>query len=70
METKSNIAIYLPDAEAEQFLLFQEHFDTFSVLLKAGVFSVRGGSVVIHFDQNGVLQNIGRADTLYSRKHV
>lgn len=70
MATKTDIAIYLPDAEAAQFLLFQEHFETFSVMLKSGVFAMRGGNVVLHFDHNGVLQNISRADTLYSRKHA
>lgn len=70
MDTKPNIAVYLPDADAEQFLLFQQHRETFTTLLESGVFEVRGGSVVLHFDRHGILQNIGRADTLYSRKHT
>lgn len=67
--TKNNIAIYLPDAEAAKWLVFQEHYEVFTILQESGVFQVRNGSVVLHFDPYGVLQAVNRADFLYSKKH-
>jgi len=67
---KIEVAVYMPDAEAAKFLLFQEYFEPFNVLIEAGVFQTRNGSIALHFDANGVLQTVQRADTLYSRKHL
>lgn len=63
------IAVYIPDQEATQFLLFQEHFEPFSIMLDADLFSIRNGSATLHFDSNGTLQTINRSDVLYSRRH-
>lgn len=65
---KLEVAIYLPDAEAQKFLQFQQHYELFNLLLEKGVFNIRNGSISLHFDQNGVLQVIQRADVLYSKK--
>lgn len=69
MEKKIEVAVYLPDEQAKMFLLFQEHYDKVSVLLKSGAFSVKNGSVVMHFDQDGSLKAVNRADYLYSQQH-
>jgi hypothetical protein len=63
------IAIYVPDAEARKFLLFQEHYDTFCLLLESGVFDVRNGSVTLHMDKQGSIKAINRSDVLYSARH-
>ncbi len=63
------IAVFIPDEDAKKFLLFQEHFETFSVIEGAGVFNIRNGSAVLHFDHLGTLQAINRADVLYKRGH-
>lgn len=63
------ITIFATDETARQFLLFQEHFDVFSTMINKGVFNIKNGSVALHFDHNGILQTIQRADVLYSRKH-
>jgi hypothetical protein len=63
------IAIYIPDDEAKKFLLFQEHYATFCLLLESGVFGVRNGSVVLHMDKKGLIKAINRTDVLYSARH-
>lgn len=63
------IAVYIPDNEASQFLLFQQYFEPFSLCVDNGVFDIRNGSAILHFDANGTLQAINRADVLYSRRH-
>ena len=63
------VAVYVADADAAKFILFQQHFEPFSVMLDCGVFDIRNGSAILHFDQNGTLQAVNRADVLYSRRH-
>lgn len=70
MNEISKIAVYIPDAEAEKFLLFQRYFEQFSLLVENGVFEVKNGSVALHFDKNGELMAINRADVLYSKRHT
>lgn len=65
----NKIAIYVLDADAAKFLLFQEHYDTFSLLLNKGVFNQKNAAVTLHFDHNGSLATIQRADVLYSSRH-
>lgn len=63
------IAVFIPDQEAQQFLLFQQHFEPFSIMIDANLFSIRNGSATLHFDSSGTLQTINRSDVLYSRRH-
>lgn len=63
------IAIYVPDEDAKKFLLFQEHFNAFNLMVKHGVFDVRNGSVTMHFDKTGDVKAINRSDVLYSARH-
>ena len=63
------VAVYMPDAEAQQFLQFKEHYDKVTILIKSGAFEVRNGSVVMHFDSTGTLKAVNRADFLYSHEH-
>lgn len=70
MENQTEIKIYATDDVARKFLVFQQYFDPISTIIDAHVFDVRNGSVVLNFDNLGILQTIQRADTLYSRKHV
>lgn len=69
MEKKIEVAVYLPDETAKKFLLFQEYFDIFSILIDREVFQQKNAAISLHFDNNGTLQTIQRADFLYSRKH-
>jgi len=70
MPPKIEVAVYMPDNEARQFLLFKEHFDVFITLVEAHVFEQHNASIVLNFDNNGVLQVIERKDRLYSRRHL
>lgn len=63
------IPIYIADEEAAKFLLFQEHYETFCLLLNHGVFDVRNGSVSLHMDKHGSIKAINRSDVLYSSRH-
>ena len=63
------IAIYVPDDEAKLFLLFQEYYDVFRLMVEHHVFDVRNGSVTLHFDKNGNIKTVNRADILYSSRH-
>lgn len=69
MSMSDPIAIYVPDEEAKKFLLFQEHYDEFCLLLESGVFDVRNGSVTLHMDKQGSIKAINRLDVLYSARH-
>lgn len=62
------IAIYVLDDEAKKFMLFQQHYELFSLLLEKGVFDQKSAAISLHFDHLGTLQTIQRADFLYSRK--
>lgn len=70
MPPTANIAIYVADADAAKWLVFQQHYDTFDILVNSGVFNVRNGSVSLHFDREGVLKTINRADLLYSERYA
>jgi len=67
--TTEKIPIYVADEDARKFLLFQEHYEIFNVLLNAGVFNQKSAAITLHFDHIGTLRTIQRADTLYFRKH-
>lgn len=69
MNKNEPIPIFIPNAEAAKFLLFQRYYDTFMLMLDNNVFNVSNGSVTLHFDKKGVLKTINRADVLYSSRH-
>jgi hypothetical protein len=66
---KIEVAVYIPDEDASKWILFQQYYDPFTVMVNHGVFGVKNGSVALHFDHEGVLRAINRADILYSRKY-
>ena len=68
MSDSNKIAIYIPDDDAKKFLLFQEYYQEFTLLVEAGVFKIRNGSAVIHFDKRGEVKAINRSDILYSAR--
>lgn len=66
---QNKVAVYVADEDVSKWMLFQQYYSPFSVLVSAGVFSVRNGSVSLHFDREGVLKTINRADILYSERY-
>lgn len=45
--------IELTHEDAELFKLFCKHRQKFEMLNESGLFDVRGGAAIIHFDANG-----------------
>ena len=64
----NEVTVFLTTPEAEMFKDFQQFHDTFALLVKRGVFDVKGGSVVIHFDHLGMIQKIERHDSLFDTR--
>ena len=58
----------MENEDAKKFLLFQQNYDLFSLLVDKGVFSIRNGSATLNFDANGTITTISRADMLYNRR--
>jgi len=69
INSMDKIAIYIPDLEAQKYVLFQQYFEPFSIMIDSDLFSIRNGSATLHFDSNGTLQTINRSDVLYSKRH-
>jgi len=63
------ITLILTGAEAELFKEFQRHHELFTLLRERKVFDQKSSAVTLHFDEQGTLQTIQRADFLYSRRH-
>lgn len=63
-----NQIIELTDEDAAKFMLFMKHYDIISVLIEKGVFEQKKCAVTLHFDHNGILQTIQRADFLFSKQ--
>lgn len=70
MESQIEVAVYMPDAEAAKWLLFQQHYEPISLLIERDVFVQKNCEIALHFDHEGTLQAIKRHDVLYSRRHV
>lgn len=65
-KTMDKIAIFIPDDEAKQFLLFQKHYELFAALEKSGALNIGYGNCVINF-AGGVVQNISKNEVVYKR---
>lgn len=59
--------INLSDEDAEKFMQFMKHYDTFVVMLNAGVFDQKKATIALNFDHKGNLKSIQRADFLYTQ---
>lgn len=67
---KSEQIIFVEPIDVRKWAIFQQYYDPFTIMIDYGVFQVKNGAVSLHFDNVGTLQNIQRADVLYSRKHT
>lgn len=52
------VTVYLTDEEAGQFILFQKHRAMIGLLQSIDVFSLKSGSVEIHFDDMGRVKHL------------
>ena len=62
------VTIFLTNPEAELFKSFNQFHKTFELLCSKGVFDIKSGSAVIHFDNNGYIQKIERHDSLFDSR--
>jgi len=56
MEEK--IPVYMDSAEIEQFKLFRQYQEKITDIIRAGIFDIKGGSAVIHFNPDGLIMRI------------
>lgn len=68
-QSKNQVIVYIDEDDAKKWLLFQEYYDPISILISKNVFEQKNCAVSLHFDNNGILQTIQRADFLFSRRH-
>lgn len=69
MPPNKETTVYVSESEAKNWMLFQEFFDPFEVMVTCGVFKVRNGSVSLDFDKEGTLRAIRRSDVLYNERY-
>lgn len=43
------IPVFVPDAQAKQFMVFMEHYDVFDAMQRADALTVEWGKVVLNF---------------------
>lgn len=63
------IPVYMPDEEVAKFIVFQQHYDLFALLLEKKVFEQKNCTISLNFDSKGELATIERQDFLFSRRH-
>ena len=61
-----DVAVYMSNADAEKFLLFQKYYDLFNTLDKKAVFDIDFGKVTINIAY-GDIQNVV-SETMVWRK--
>lgn len=64
------ITIFVEPLDVSKWKIFQQYYDSFTIMVDYGVFDVKNGAVSMHFDSQGVLQTIQRSDMLFSRRHL
>jgi len=60
--------IELNNKDAELFMLFRQHQDTFSEMVKAKVFEIRNGSATLDFSHTGELMDIRTNIVAFKRR--
>lgn len=60
------IPIFIPDAEAKQFLVFQQHYEVFAAMQEAGALSLGWGKVILNFAR-GELQNVVKEEVVWKK---
>lgn len=66
METLPKTTVFLVPAEVQQFLLFQQHYDVFSVLSTQRIFDIQYGKAILNF-MGGELRSVTREEVVYRK---
>lgn len=70
MEQTDQITLFIEPIDVGRWKLFQQFYEPFTTIVDSGVFAIKNGHAVLHFDKLGVLQRIERGDVLYSKMHL
>jgi len=62
MPTKDQITVFLSPEEATLFVEFQKRFTFMKLMESLGAFSVKSGSVTIHFDNLGKIASVDKQE--------
>ena len=60
------VTIDIDEQDAERYKLFCQHYEKVKLMIDRGVFDIKGGSILINVDQNGVWQTIAKNEILYT----
>lgn len=60
--------VLLTNEQAQLFILFSKHYNTFAFMLEAGVFDTKRGNVTLNFDKDGRLLSIDRHIFTYAKQ--
>lgn len=59
MTGESNlVTVELSEYEAKAFVQFQKHYKDFMALHEGGVFNIRNGKAILHFDATGGMTEV------------
>lgn len=64
-EKLPSVSVDLTEEEAKLFLEFRKYQDTFKKMIDCGVFETQPGSIILHFNLDGVLSKIDRNQVLF-----
>lgn len=62
----NKVAVFIPDSEAQQFLIFQKRYDVFNLLEQENVFDIQYGKAILNF-AGGLLQTVEKHEIVYKR---
>ncbi len=62
------IPVFMPDADVKRFLVFQEYYQPFVLMIEKEVFKQKNATILLDFDRFGVLRTIRRQDFLYTSR--
>lgn len=65
---EERIPIYVLDDEAKKFIVFQQYYKPFNILIKSNVFDQKNATILLDFDHEGELKSVRRHDILYSER--
>lgn len=60
------VQVNLTPEDSRLFIEFQKHYKKIVTLLNSGALDIKNGRATLHFDQDGTLRDIDRADKLHS----
>jgi hypothetical protein len=66
--SKDLVKIELTMEECQQFRQFQEYYESFTTLVDSGIFTVRNGSFIIHYNSDGTIATTEIHQLTYRRR--